>query len=104
MKPKFKMIDEAFVCQNCGKEVEPLSYTARDHCPHCLHSIHVDINPGDRECTCKGKLVPIGIKKFKDTYKIVYECEKCHENKVNIMANDDNMDLIIQLSSKPVNI
>lgn len=96
------MRDESFTCGNCGKEVEPLQYTARDHCPYCLYSIHVDINPGDRACECMGKLRPIGIKQHRDSYKIVYECVKCGERKVNIMANDDDMGLIIQLSAKPV--
>lgn len=92
------MIDENFVCENCGKEVEKLGYTARDHCPFCLYSKHVDINPGDRSNKCMGLLKPIGIEKFKDTYKIIYECTKCHEKHKNIMASDDNYDLIIELS------
>ena len=41
---RFKMIDESFVCENCKKEVKPLGYTARDHCPFCLYSKHLDIN------------------------------------------------------------
>ena len=69
---KFKMIDEDFICINCGYEVKKLGYTARDHCPNCLYSIHVDINPGDRENNCKGLLIPVGIEKFKNTYKIIY--------------------------------
>lgn len=48
--------------------------------------------------TCLGLLVPIGIEKFKHTYKIIYQCEKCHETHKNISLVDDNMDLIIQLS------
>ena len=92
------MIDESFVCENCGKEVEKLSYTARDHCPFCLHSKHVDINPGDRANECKGIFKPIGIEKFKDTYKILYKCTKCNQEHKNIIATDDNMDLIIKLS------
>ena len=95
---KFTMRDEEFICKNCGKLVSPLEYTARDHCPFCLYSLHVDINPGDRENTCRGLLKPIGIEKFKDTYKIIYRCEKCHQNHKNIMATDDDMDLIIKLS------
>ena len=54
--------------------VNKLNYTARDHCPYCLYSKHLDINPGDRANECEGLLRPIGIEKFKDTYKIVYEC------------------------------
>ena len=97
---KFNMIDENFICDYCGKEVKKLGYTARDHCPNCLYSKHVDINPGDRLNTCQGLLKPIEIEKYKDTYKIVYECEKCHEKHKNIQANDDNFDLIIEISKK----
>lgn len=97
-KPKnFTMIDEGFTCVVCGKTVEPLNYTARDHCPYCLSSIHVDVNPGDRLADCHGVLKPIDIEKFKDSYKIIYQCEKCgyiHKNKV---ANDDNFDMILEI-------
>ena len=74
---KFTMKDESFVCENCGKIVEKLNYTARDHCPYCLYSKHLDINPGDRLNNCLGLLKPIDIEKFKNTYKIIYKCEKC---------------------------
>ena len=55
------MLDEEFVCDNCGKMVNKLNYTARDHCPFCLYSKHVDINPGDRLNKCRGLLKPIDI-------------------------------------------
>ena len=71
-KKVFSKLDEGFTCLYCGKEVGPLNYTSRDHCPYCLHSIHVDINPGDRENDCLGDMKPIGIEKFRDTYKIIY--------------------------------
>lgn len=96
---KFTMIDESFICSECGAEVQPLKYTARDHCPYCLHSLHLDIYPGDRASECKGMLEPIGIKKHKDAYKIIYRCRKCKEEKVNISAIDDNYDLIVELSA-----
>ena len=92
------MIDEEFTCINCGNKVSKLNTTARDHCNNCLYSIHVDINPGDRLNPCKGLLEPIGIEKFKDTYKIIYKCKKCGITHKNIMAIDDNMDKIIELS------
>ncbi|MBO5138266.1 MAG: RNHCP domain-containing protein [Bacilli bacterium] len=96
---KFNMIDESFICENCKENVLPLKYTARDHCPYCLYSKHLDINPGDRENNCKGLLKPIGIEKFKDTYKIIYKCEKCHQLHKNIMAKDDDINIIIKLST-----
>ena len=95
---KFNMLDEAFNCEYCHKPVEPLKYTARDHCPYCLYSKHVDINPGDRSNQCKGLLVPISIEKHKNTYKIIYKCSKCGQIHKNIIAKDDNMDKIISLS------
>ncbi|MFI3251531.1 MAG: RNHCP domain-containing protein [bacterium] len=96
---KFKMIDVSFTCRNCGNEVSPLGYTARDHCPKCLYSIHIDNNPGDRANPCLGDLVPVNIEKYKDTYKIIYKCNKCNEIKKNIMANDDDFEVILKITS-----
>lgn len=98
---KFVMKDENFICENCWKPVSKLNYTARDHCPFCLYSKHVDINPGDRQNTCKGLLKPVGIEKYKDTYKILYTCNRCKKDHKNIMATDDNMEVIIALSVIP---
>lgn len=95
---QFNMIDEAFTCENCGKDVEPLKYSARDHCPYCLCSKHVDINPGDRANSCKGILDPISLEKFKDTYKIIYKCRSCKQEHKNVIAKDDDMDMIIKIS------
>jgi DNA-directed RNA polymerase subunit RPC12/RpoP len=97
MKKFFKK-DEGFICLNCGKKVSKLNYTARDHCNFCLYSRHVDIMPGDRRNTCLGLLKPIGIEKYKDSYKIIYVCAKCKEMHKNIVADDDNYDKIIEIS------
>jgi len=96
----FTMRDEEFICENCQKKVLPLGYTARDHCPYCLYSKHVDIMPGDRQNECKGLLKPIDIEKFKDTYKIIYKCNKCNQLHKNIIAKDDDMDIIIKISTQ----
>ena len=96
---RFNELDEEFICLNCGKKVEKLEYSSRDHCPHCLYSLHVDINPGDRQNNCKGLLKPIDLEKFKDTYKIIYRCEKCNQLHKNIMAKDDNYEEIIKLTN-----
>lgn len=99
---KFKMVDENFICEVCHQKVTTLKYTARDHCPYCLSSIHVDQNPGDRACKCHGILSPIDIEKGpKDTLKIIYKCTRCGMIKKNKAANDDNYDLILQIMSNP---
>ena len=96
---RFNMIDENFTCEVCGKEVSKLNYTARDHCPFCLCSKHVDINPGDRLETCHGTLEPIGLEtNSKKGYVIIFRCKKCGAIRKNKVAEDDNMDLVIKLS------
>ena len=95
---QFNMIDETFTCERCNRKVPKLNYTARDHCPYCLSSKHLDNNPGDRASTCKGILKPIDIEKSKkDTYKIIYKCEKCGIIKKNKVACDDNFDEILKV-------
>ena len=51
---RFTKNDSGFVCANCGREVPPLGYSSRNHCPYCLCSLHVDVNPGDRAADCGG--------------------------------------------------
>lgn len=95
---KFYVKDESFICENCNKAVDKLGYSSRDHCPYCLYSKHVDINPGDRQNKCQGLLIPYQIEKYKNTYKIIYKCSKCNTIHKNIMADDDDFNIIIKLS------
>ena len=90
--------DNEFECINCGKKVEKLKYTSRDHCNYCLHSIHVDITPGDRANDCKGLLVPINVIETSKKGKVIlYRCKKCGKEVRNIVAIDDNEDLIYKI-------
>lgn len=90
--------DNEFICVNCGKKVEKLKYTSRDHCNECLYSIHVDVFPGDRKNTCRGNLKPINvIETSKKGKVIIYKCKKCGEEVRNIVAQDDNIDMIYKI-------
>ena len=101
MYSKFTKIDEEFICEKCGNKVEKLGYTCRNHCPTCLHSKHVDVNPGDRQEKCHGLLEPIGLEmNNKKGYVIIFKCRKCGAIRKNKSAEDDNMELLIQLSAK----
>ena len=98
---RFTKIDEEFICDNCGSIVKKLGYSSRDHCPKCLYSKHVDINPGDRLEECHGALEPVSVElNSKKGYVIIYKCKKCGKIRKNKAAEDDNMDLIIKLSAK----
>ena len=95
---KFVEIDEAFTCENCGYEVEPRGYSSRNHCPKCLHSKHVDINPGDRAEDCKGLLIPINVENnSKKGQVIIFRCKKCGQIRKNKVAEDDDFDTIIRI-------
>ena len=100
----FNEIDEEFICENCGKKVPKLGYSCRNHCPYCLYSKHVDVNPGDRAETCHGLLEPIGVDIHnKKGYVIIYKCQKCGAIRKNVSARDDDMRKIIKLSANPLN-
>ena len=48
--------NDSFTCKVCGRLVTPdaAGTEHRNHCPNCLSSLHVDIEPGDRESDCGG--------------------------------------------------
>jgi len=75
--------DEGFTCAHCGAAVPPHGRTARDHCPHCLRSLHVDVVPGDRAAGCGGILDPVGAQTAGGATRIRYRCRRCGAEKVN---------------------
>jgi len=100
MESLFTEIDEEFICENCGNEVKKLGYSCRNHCNKCLHSKHVDVNPGDRQETCHGILEPVRVElNPKKGYVIIYKCKKCGAIRKNKAAKDDNIDLLIKLTA-----
>ena len=99
---RFIKNDDGFICVNCGREVPPLKYTSRNHCPFCLYSLHVDITPGDRQNTCGGILEPVFSEPSPDLkkgYTIVFKCGKCGAQTRNRAASDDNATLLIKLTN-----
>lgn len=98
---RFTKNDSGFVCVHCGKTVPPLGYSSRNHCPYCLWSLHVDINPGDRENDCMGQLRPIRAEPDpKKGFIIYHKCQKCGEIRRNKAAADDNKALLIRLTAE----
>jgi len=105
---RFSKNDSGFICANCKREVLPLGNSSRNHCPFCLCSLHVDINPGDRADGCGGLMVPVSaLPDAKKGYIIVHKCTKCGEirrNKAayNAPVQPDNLDLIIKLTAEQI--
>lgn len=96
-----------FTCGVCGTDVPPLANGSyRNHCPFCLHSLHVDVHPGDRAHPCHGVLEPIGVEHSgKKGWVIVHRCRTCGEVRRNRAALDDpacpdDYDAIVALTAR----
>ncbi|MEZ4742381.1 MAG: RNHCP domain-containing protein [Bdellovibrionota bacterium] len=106
MGRKFTHNNDSFVCENCKHQILPSSKGCRNHCPHCLHSKHVDINPGDRQNTCTGLMKAVSYSiHSKKGLTLHFVCIKCGAKTTNIAAHEDSVqaddyDLILSLSSK----
>ncbi|MDO8514857.1 MAG: RNHCP domain-containing protein [bacterium] len=87
-KRRFQKRVENFVCEHCGTEVKGNGYT--NHCPKCLWSKHVDVNPGDRAASCGGMMKPVSLEGTSPNYRIIHRCEHCGLTRPNTVdANDD---------------
>ena len=102
---RFRPCFESFHCAHCGKEIHPEGAGSqhRNHCPHCLYSLHVDEEPGDRKATCHGQMEPIGvISKGDGDWSILHLCKSCGKLSLNRALADDNPLLLMQLAVKPL--
>ncbi|MBE6458281.1 MAG: RNHCP domain-containing protein [Alphaproteobacteria bacterium] len=96
----FQRTKEDFICEHCGTEVKGDGYT--NHCPHCLYSKHVDINPGDREEDCGGLMEPVDLELKDGKYIIVHRCQRCGFVRRNKVDEGDDFNAVIDLSRKKV--
>lgn len=95
MDKLFQKKKEDFACQKCGQKVKGDGYT--NHCPKCLWSKHVDINPGDRISNCKGMMKPICVEKEKGEYVLTHQCQKCGYKKRNRVSKEDDFDILVRI-------
>lgn len=95
----------SFVCMVCGKTVTPdeAGSAHRNHCPYCLSSRHLDIEPGDREADCGGIMEPVAVWVRKNgEWAIIHRCRSCGVLSSNRIAADDNPMKLMSLAMKPV--
>lgn len=96
---------ESFICKVCGRTVAPEEAGSRhrNHCPHCLSSLHVDQEPGDRASLCGGIMDPIGVWVRRDgEWAVLHRCRSCGAIRSNRVAADDNPTLLISIAVKPL--
>ena len=97
--------DESFTCKHCGRLVVPAGAGSdhRNHCPYCLTSLHLDIDPGDREADCGGLMEPITVWVRKGSeWAIVHPCKRCGTLISNPLAADDNPVLLMSIAMRPI--
>jgi len=95
---KFQRTVEDFLCEHCGVLVKGNGYT--NHCPKCLWSKHVDVNPGDRTALCQALMEPVRLEGSSPSYILVHRCIKCGHEKRNTVSDADDMETLIALAKK----
>ena len=96
---------EAFRCKICGREVFPDGAGSghRNHCPNCLTSLHVDVEPGDRASDCGGYMDPVAIRVTKNgAWAVIHRCRQCGKLSANRIAADDNPMKLMAIAMKPL--
>lgn len=101
MSKKFQKNQEDFVCEKCGEKVSGDGYT--NHCPACLWSKHVDINPGDREARCGGMMKPVWVEKVGKDFVLTNRCEICGHEKRNKISARDNFEEVLKVATRVAN-
>lgn len=96
--PQFTRKKEDFICDVCGTKVHGNGYT--NHCPNCLASKHVDVNPGDRASECHGVMEPVEFVMRNGKEYIVHQCEKCGYTRPNKVAPNDSRETLRLVASK----
>lgn len=97
--------NESFTCKVCGRLVVPNGAGSdhRNHCPYCLTSMHLDIEPGDREADCGGAMEPVAVWVRKNgEWAIIHRCKICGALSSNRIAADDNPLKLMSIAMKPV--
>lgn len=97
--------DESFTCKFCGRLVVPAGAGSdhRNHCPNCLYSLHLDIEPGDREADCGGLMEPVAVWVRKGgEWAIIHRCRRCGWLSSNRVAADDNPIKLMSIAMKPI--
>ncbi len=96
---------DSWRCVHCRREVSASAPGTqhRNHCPYCLWSRHVDIEPGDRESDCLASMEPIAIAVRKGgEWVLVHRCHGCGELSTNRAAGDDSPLLLMQIAVRPL--
>lgn len=95
-----------FRCAGCRLDVsvDAPGTGHRNHCPHCLVSLHVDARvPGDRAAGCRGRMEALSVSARSDgEWMLIHRCLACGELSANRIAGDDNPLALVRLVLRPL--
>ena len=95
----------SYTCAACGQDIPAAAPGTRyrNHCPHCLCSVHLDEVPGDRAAHCGGVMEAVGVwVREGGEWALIHRCKVCGAFHSNRIAADDNPALLLQLAAKPL--
>ncbi|MCB0824645.1 MAG: RNHCP domain-containing protein [Armatimonadetes bacterium] len=98
-------LNQPFRCLHCGASIElnGAGSAHRNHCPHCLHSRHVDVSPGDRASDCQAVMEPISVwVRSGGEWAIIHRCTGCGELSSNRVAGDDDIMRLLSIAARPM--
>lgn len=85
------------MCERCGRAVAGDGYT--NHCPGCLWSKHVDVDPGDRAESCGGMMEPVAVEQGEGGEAVIVQvCLRCGARRRCRRAAGDSFDAIVNLA------
>lgn len=102
-----------FRCGNCVQMVfaeAAIGTTQRNHCNHCLWSLHVDTKPGNRASDCHARMEPVALTFKHDGNErlgdimLVHSCKGCGEVNINRIAGDDSDFEIINVFERSLSL
>ncbi|WP_043613844.1 RNHCP domain-containing protein [Nonomuraea candida] len=97
---------DAFRCVGCRMDVPMIApgTAHRNHCPHCLTSLHVDHRiPGDRRAGCRGRMAALSVTVRHDgEWLIIHSCQACGGLSANRIAGDDNALALLRIAIRPL--
>ncbi len=98
-------MNDCFRCRHCGASISlnAPGTRHRNHCPHCLWSLHLDDRPGDRSARCGGEMEPYAVALRADReWMLLHRCTRCGQIHANRIAGDDNPVLLLALAAAPL--
>lgn len=100
-----QVLTDTFTCVRCGLTVTGTAPGGerRNHCPSCLHSLHVHDRVAGGPSECRSRMAPISIAVLRNgDWMIIHRCTRCGELTSNPISGDDNQLILVRMAVRPL--